>query len=71
MIGIDMTLDDVIAHHQIARLLAEFARAMDERDWNRIAEILVKAGSTAAPPLSLLCAAISIHADQRSIFLGI
>jgi ketosteroid isomerase-like protein len=41
MIGIDMTLDDVIAHHQIARLLAEFARAMDERDWNRIAEILV------------------------------
>lgn len=36
-----MTLEALIAHQEIARLLTEFARAMDERDWARIAEILV------------------------------
>jgi len=41
MIGRDMTLEDLIAHHQIARQLTDFARAMDDRDWRRIAEILI------------------------------
>ena len=37
-----MTLETLIAHHEIERLLNAFARAMDERDWGRIAEILVE-----------------------------
>lgn len=32
-------MEQIIAHHDIARLITEFARAMDERDWARIAEI--------------------------------
>ena len=34
-------MEDLIAHHQIARQLTDFARAMDERNWGRIAGILI------------------------------